>query len=245
FFKRYDEFRTVSEHVLRRTSTGEAPWHIVEASDPRWRGVAVGRIVLDALRDRLAAIRKEERPQHNPHMPVPEPVNVLSQLDRTLRLSDKAYERQVENIQGKLNRSVRKLGGAGHSAILVFEGPDAAGKGGAIRRLIACLDARHYQVTSVAAPTDEERAHPYLWRFWRNLPRRGRVTIYDRSWYGRVLVERLEGFATPEGGGRAYAEINGFEEQLVEYGIVGAKFWLAGAPEEQLRPFKERQVHPY
>ncbi len=90
--------------------------------------------------------------------------------------------------------------------------PDAAGKGGAIRRLIGCLDARHYQVTSVAAPTDEERAHPYLWRFWRNLPRLGRVTIYDRSWYGRVLVERLEGFATAEEWGRAYAEINAFTE---------------------------------
>src|SRR5262249_60214865 len=108
-------------------------------------------------------------------MPVPEPVNVLSQLDRTLRLSDKAYERQVENIQGKLNRSVRKLGGAGHSAILVFEGPDAAGKGGAIRRLIACLDPRDSPVTSVAAPPDEGRAHPYLGRFRRDLPRRRRA----------------------------------------------------------------------
>lgn len=245
FFKRYDEFRAVSERVLRRTSTGEAPWHIIEAADPRWRGATVGRILLDTLRTRLAAARKQERPPARPRLPVPDAVNVLSQLDHTLRLSDKAYDRHVENLQGKLNRMVRKLGDAGRSAILVFEGPDAAGKGGAIRRLIGCLDARHYQVTSVAAPTDEERAHPYLWRFWRNLPRLGRVTIYDRSWYGRVLVERLEGFATAEEWGRAYAEINAFEEQLVEFGIVVAKFWLAVSPKEQLRRFKDRELTPY
>src|SRR2546421_328949 len=88
--------------------------------------------------------------------------------------------------------------------LLVFEGPDAAGKGGAIRRLTAALDARDYRVIAVAAPTDEEKAHPYLWRFWRHLPRVGRVTIYDRSWYGRVLVERVEGLATPEEWQRAY-----------------------------------------
>src|SRR5207248_8899587 len=129
--------------------------------------------------------------------------------------------------------------------ILVFEGPDAAGKGGAIRRLTAALDARDYQVISVAAPTDEERAHPYLWRFWRHLPGVGRVTIYDRSWYGRVLVERVEGFATPEEWQRAYAEINAFEEQLTEFGTIVLKFWLAVSPDEQLRRFQAREEVPY
>jgi polyphosphate kinase 2 (PPK2 family) len=129
--------------------------------------------------------------------------------------------------------------------ILVFEGADAAGKGGAIRRLTAALDARDYQVISVAAPTDEERAHPYLWRFWRHLPGTGKVTIYDRSWYGRVLVERVEGFATPEEWQRAYAEINAFEEQLTEFGTIVLKFWLTVSPEEQLRRFRDREETPY
>jgi polyphosphate kinase 2 (PPK2 family) len=100
-------------------------------------------------------------------------------------------------------------------------------------------------MTSVAAPTDEERAHPYLWRFWRDLPRHGHITIYDRSWYGRVLVERIEGFCAPEDWRRAYSEINGFEEQLAEFGTILLKFWLAISPEEQLRRFKDRQGTPY
>ena len=121
--------------------------------------------------------------------------------------------------------------------ILVFEGWDAAGKGGAIRRLTAAIDARAYQVIPIAAPTDEERAQHYLWRFWRHLARRGRVTIFDRSWYGRVLVERVEGFASEQEWMRAYAEINQFESQLVAHGIVLLKYWIHITNEEQLRVF--------
>jgi polyphosphate kinase 2 (PPK2 family) len=127
----------------------------------------------------------------------------------------------------------------------VFEGWDAAGKGGAIRRVTASLDARTSRVVPIAAPTDEERAQHYLWRFWRHLPRKGLVTIFDRSWYGRVLVERVEGFAAPAEWQRAYREINAFEEQLVEHGIVVVKYWLHVSPEEQLRRFKDREKSPF
>jgi polyphosphate kinase 2 (PPK2 family) len=127
----------------------------------------------------------------------------------------------------------------------VFEGWDAAGKGGAIRRLTPALDARDYEVISVAAPTDEENAHHYLWRFWRFLPRDGRFLIFDRSWYGRVLVERIEGFATNEEWLRAYEEINDFERQLIEHGSVLVKFWINVTPEEQERRFREREETPY
>ena len=129
--------------------------------------------------------------------------------------------------------------------LLVFEGPDAAGKGGAIRRITSAVDARLYRVQTVAAPTDEERARPYLWRFWRALPRLGRITIYDRSWYGRVLVERIEGFCAPQDWQRAYNEINAFEEQLTEFGTIVVKFWLAISPREQLGRFKSREITPY
>ena len=130
----------------------------------------------------------------------------------------------ARKLQGRLNLLQRKAQAKGISTILVFEGWDAAGKGGAIRRITGALDARSYQVIPIAAPTDEERAQHYLWRFWRHLSRAGRLTIFDRSWYGRVLVERVEGFATEEEWKRAYSEINEFEEQLVEHGIVLVKY---------------------
>ncbi len=129
--------------------------------------------------------------------------------------------------------------------MLAFEGPDAAGKGGAIRRVAGAIDARFFRIVPVAAPTDEERAHPYLWRFWRHLPRRGHVTIFDRSWYGRVLVERVEGFAEQDDWLRAYNEINDFEEDLVGDGVILVKFWLAISQREQLRRFRERQTTGY
>jgi polyphosphate kinase 2 (PPK2 family) len=160
-------------------------------------------------------------------------------------LKEKEYERRLEEAQGRIGNLTRRLRKEGRSLTLVFEGADAAGKGGAIRRLTQAMDARLYRVISTAAPTDEERAHPYLWRFWREVPRAGRVTVYDRSWYGRVLVERLEGFCAPEAWKRAYAEIDDFEEQLVEAGTILRKFWLAITPEEQLRRFKDREVTPY
>jgi polyphosphate kinase 2 (PPK2 family) len=130
----------------------------------------------------------------------------------------------------------------GITVVAMFEGNDAAGKGGAIRRITSALDARFYDVIPIAAPTEEERAQPYLWRFWRHIPRRARVTIFDRSWYGRVLVERVEGFCSPADWMRAYSEINDFEAQLVRHNIVVVKFWLTISKDEQLRRFKEREV---
>jgi polyphosphate kinase 2 (PPK2 family) len=127
------------------------------------------------------------------------------------------------------------------SLVCAFEGADAAGKGGAIRRMAAALDARQYQVTPVAAPTDEEKAQPHLWRFWRKLPRHGHVAIFDRSWYGRVLVERVEGFCSEADWLRGYSEINDFEHELIEAGVIVVKFWLQISQAEQLKRFKERE----
>jgi len=246
FFRKYDDFRSVSEHALRKTGTAWSPWHIVAAEDERYRTLTVTRTILAALTERLAAW-KENAGKKIPAAPLPRPArpNVISRLDLKLALTDKVYERRLEKLQGDLNRLTRRLYDRRRSMILVFEGPDAAGKGGTIRRLTSCIDARLYEVISVAAPTDEERAHPYLWRFWRHLPRLGRVTIYDRSWYGRVLVERIEGFCQASDWQRAYAEINAFEEQLTTFGIVVLKFWLAIGADEQLRRFKDRETTPY
>jgi len=171
----------------------------------------------------------------------PGSVTILSHLDMTQSVPKKVFDEALEKEQGRLNLLQRRAKEKGVSTILVFEGQDAAGKGGAIRRVTAALDARAYQVIPIAAPTDEERAHHYLWRFWRHLSRAGRLTIFDRSWYGRVLVERVEGFALREEWMRAYSEINEFEEQLVAHGTVLVKCWVHITFEEQLRRFKERE----
>ncbi len=244
-FKIYDRFRKVSENALRETSTGYAPWIVVEGTDPNYRYLTVGRTVLDALRKRLAGTK----PAVTRSAALPEPAldkrNLLSNLDYEKRLTHKEYSRKLEKYQGELNLLTRHKKFRAKSIVIVFEGADAAGKGGGIRRITGALDARHYQVTPVAAPTEEERAQPYLWRFWRSLPRKGRVTIFDRSWYGRVLVERVERFCSEEDWMRAYHEINDFEEQMVEAGGIVTKFWLTITREEQLRRFRERAKTPH
>src|SRR5574341_1191531 len=242
--KKYGEIRHFAEQALRKTGIADAPWHIVEAFDSRYRHLTVTKTLCQAMQERLAR-SGPMAPKTIRKLPVPKPKNVLSQLDLQLRLTDKAYDKRLPKAHSRLNLLTRQLAKSARSMILVFEGPDAAGKGGTIRHITPAMDARMYQVITIAAPTDEERAHPYLWRFWRDLPRRGHITIYDRSWYGRVLVERLEGFAATRDWQRAYEEINAFEEQLTDFGVIILKFWLAISPAEQLRRFKERHITPY
>lgn len=250
-FERYDEFAKVSERVLRETSTGDAPWIVIEGADPNYRSLTAGRALLAAMRGRLEqakdAAAEASRRKKNGNAPADAPAflavetsGILANLPFKERLSKAKYETRIVKLQRRLNRLSRSAMKK-RSVVVVFEGMDAAGKGGAIRRVTQALDARIYDVVPIAAPTDEERARPYLWRFWRHLPAFGRFTVYDRSWYGRVLVERVEGFATPSAWTRAYAEINEFEEQLVEHGTVVVKVWLAVTKDEQLRRFKERE----
>ncbi|HXP95512.1 MAG TPA: polyphosphate kinase [Telmatospirillum sp.] len=173
------------------------------------------------------------------------PRTVLDALDMTLCVGKEDYGLALKQARAELAVLCRQAKERKLSTLLVFEGVDAAGKGGSIRRLTAGLDARDYRVIPIAAPTDEERAHHYLWRFWRHLPRAGRVTVFDRSWYGRILVERVEGFALTDEWMRAYAEINEFEEQLAQHGTVLAKFWIQISKDEQYRRFKERETIAY
>ena len=239
-FKRYDRFRDVSEDAVRETSTGAAPWYVIDGSDAAYRSLTAGRILLDALRHRL----KGERPAlHSPAPPSPPPLDgrsLLNALDYTATLPRKKYEKRLADLQAKLAMLTRGKALRERSLVLVFEGMDAGGKGSTIRRITAALDSRFYRVIPVAAPNEEERAQPYLWRFWRNVPRHGHTAIFDRSWYGRLLVERVEGFASEADWMRAYEEINDFETQLAEAGAVVCKFWLAITPEEQLKRFKAR-----
>jgi polyphosphate:AMP phosphotransferase len=245
--RHYGRFRRVSERAVGDTSAAEAPWTVVEATDERYRDLTVARALLDAMSRRLAA-RKTKAAVRAAAAPAP-PIDsrdVIGALDLGRKLSEHAYDERLPALQGRLNslsRDKRFL--RDHACVLVFEGNDAAGKGGAIRRVTAALDARRYDVVPIAAPTQEERAQPYLWRFWRHVPRRGHFTIFDRSWYGRVLVERVEGFAPEADWMRAYREIVDFEESLVRSGVLVVKLWLAISKEEQLARFRAREKTPF
>lgn len=248
YFERYDDFRPVDEDMLRLTNTGYAPWSIVEAANDEYRNMTVATSVLQALEEAAdqAEARARARTSHRPvALPRPKRANVLRNLDLSLRLTRKEYEERLERAQADVARLTRKLAKRKRSLLALFEGPDAAGKGGAIRRLTGGMSPYLYRVIGVAAPTDEEQAHPYLWRFWRSVPRHGQAAVYDRSWYGRVLVERLEGLARRDEWMRAYDEINEFEEQLTDGGVIVMKFWIAISAEEQLRRFKDRELTPF
>lgn len=242
-FELYEKFRRISERVLRETSTGVAPWHVIDGSDHRYRALTAATAVLDAMRGRLAA--PEEPAPAVPAAPFVRPIDgldVIGALDLSRSIDEDTYEKELDEASRELSLITRDPKFEKTGVVLVFEGADAAGKGGAIRRVTGALDARTYRVVPIAAPTEEERAQPYLWRFWRNVPRRGKFAIFDRSWYGRVLVERVEGFCTEAAYMRAYGEINDFEEQLVAHGVVVHKFWLQISKEEQLRRFEEREA---
>jgi AMP-polyphosphate phosphotransferase len=172
---------------------------------------------------------------------------MLESLDLAQQLSKAEYERELLRHQVQLRELAWQLYQRKRSLVAVFEGRDAAGKGGSIRRLTEKLDPRGYEVFPIAAPEGEDQTHHYLWRFWRRLlpPEEKQILIFDRSWYGRVLVERVEGFAAEDAWKRAYREINDFERQLVDNGAMVVKFWLQISPEEQLRRFEKRQNTAY
>jgi polyphosphate kinase 2 (PPK2 family) len=170
---------------------------------------------------------------------------MLEKLDMSKKLSKTEYSEQIESAQSRLRKLEYRIYKQRIALLCVFEGSDAAGKGGTIKRLTEMLDPRGFTVSSFAAPQGEEKTHHYLWRFWRHLPCTGHLAIFDRSYYGRVLVERVEHFASPPEWQRAYQEINEFESHQASFGMVICKFWLHVTPEEQLRRFRRRELDPF
>jgi len=254
FGKEYQRFEEVADRMVRSTDIGRAPWHIIEATDRRYRDATTGRILLSGIQDALARAPQDrlnnEAPSPNsddsflPNAPEAR-ISLLDRVDLDQTIARPEYRSRLEDLQNELNKLAWHAYTQKLSTVLVFEGVDAAGKGGAIRRVSQAFDSRLREVASIAAPTDEEKAHHYLWRFWRHIPRGGRMTIFDRSWYGRVLVERVEGFTSHANWTRAYLEINDFEEQLTRAGVVVQKFWLQISNEEQLARFQAREDTPY
>jgi polyphosphate:AMP phosphotransferase len=228
------------------TSTGHAPWAVVPADNMRYRDAAVADLLLQTLKRATEADIKApqiEKTAVVPDVALSRP-SIVSALDLSQRAEPANYGKELQKLQRRLTELTTSKSFHERGLVLAFEGADAAGKGGAIRRVREALDPRKFRVYGISSPTDEERARPYLWRFWRNIPRRGHIAIFDRSWYGRVLVERVEGYCTEDDWLRAYQEINDFERQLVEANYSVLKFWLAISPEEQLARFEDRRARP-
>ncbi len=242
YHRSYDDFVPTAEQFLQRTSTGDAPWFVIPGADEHYRNLLFGKTLLASMQERLAQGAPPVPVDRTPAFPEPvDAVNVINTIDLKKKLSKAKFEKELEHWQGRLALLSRHKRFKKTSVVLVFEGADAAGKGGAIRRITGALDARVYQGIPVAAPTEEERAQPYLWRFWRHMPGRGRFVMFDRSWYGRLLVERVEGFCSESDWMRGYSEIVDFEQQMVDHGYIILKFWLQISQKEQLRRFKERE----
>ena len=246
----YGKFVEFSERALRITDSAEAPWILIEAENRRYRELRAARALIRGVE--VAVSRGREKSTEGSvedacgvELDECEGISVLDSIDLKAHVVPEKYRRQLLRHQAEFSRLVWKASERKVSSVIVFEGWDAAGKGSGIRRVTQALDPRLYSLYQIAAPTDEERAHHYLWRFWRRLGRAGQVNIFDRSWYGRVLVERVEKLTPVWRWRRAFSEINDFEEQLMEHGILLIKFWIHISKREQLNRFRERQKIPY
>ena len=244
---RYDRYRVAADEMLERTSTAWAPWTVVPSTDKRFRRVHVFETLAQAMEKALEA-KRVPKAAPAPRRP-PSPVRrsdrtVLDSVDLKVRLTPARYEKERAQWQKRLRELEFACYTARLPVIAAFEGWDAAGKGGAIRRLVGSLDPRGYTVIPIAAPKGDEATHHYLWRFWKKLPKAGHIAVFDRTWYGRVLVERVEGFCKEADWRRAFHEINEFERSLTNAGAVLVKYWLHISPESQLERFRAREKDP-
>ncbi len=246
--RHYGRYLKLFDDMIDRTNPVTAPWTLVEATDRRYAMKKVFTRVIEAWEQ---AIAQREQPasttfpgiRTSPDIPL-EPSPRLAEIDLSPTLEEGPYRKELERCQKRLEELHGLLYRKRIPMILAYEGWDAAGKGGNIKRLARALDARGYQVVPISAPTPPEKNRHYLWRFWQVLPRDGHIAIFDRTWYGRVMVEHIEGFCTEEQWARAYDEINRFEGVLSRWGAIILKFWLQIDQDEQLRRFQDRQNTP-
>lgn len=264
--RQFDEYKVMNEEMLQQTDTDFAPWTIIEAMDKEYAAVKVMSVVIDRLEKQVNQVReaaeakkadREAASQENiPQESMDEGIRVqensknifrssiLNSVDLSLAYTKEEYKEKLSKLQSRLMILHSELYRRRIPVILGFEGWDAGGKGGAIKRLTECMDPRGYAVHPTASPNDIEKSHHYLWRFWQAMPKDGHVAVFDRTWYGRVMVERIEGFCTAEEWKRAYREINDMEAQFAHSGAIVLKFWLQIDRDEQERRFQERMNTP-
>jgi polyphosphate:AMP phosphotransferase len=246
--KQYELYTNAIEEMLAKTDTDFAPWTIVEAHDRRFATIKIFQKTIDAIQEKIDQVSAKmpfvkSSPRSYDQLDILSS-SVLDKVDLSTNLSREEYENSLKNCQIRIHELEHEVYLHRLPVIIIYEGWDAAGKGGNIKRLVSGMDPRGYQVIPIAAPNDIEKAHHYLWRFWTSIPKAGHIAIFDRSWYGRVMVERIEGFCSEEEWKRAYREINEFEEQLVNFGTVLIKFWIHIDSEEQLKRFEDRKSNP-
>lgn len=254
--KKFDKYQMMNEEMLQKTDTDYAPWHIVEATDRRFAAVKIYTIVINALVERIQEVKEAKERDKSfvtvyTHDDLEKMVDdtdlqmsTLAKVNLTHAYTKEAYKKKLSVLQDKMQLLHNEIYRRRIPVVLGFEGWDAGGKGGAIKRLTEKMDPRGYVVNPTASPNDIERAHHYLWRFWRAMPKDGHVAIFDRTWYGRVMVERIEGFCTKKEWQRAYKEINEMERDLVDNGAIVIKFWMQIDKDEQERRFDARQQDP-
>ena len=242
--KHYEEYARMADEMLTRTDTEYAPWTIIEAHDERYAAVKILTTVVEAFEERYEKEQITQPRQIDGKFGQNDlKESVLKKVDLSKKLDRETYEKKLDELQKKLTLLHSEIYAKRIPVVLAFEGWDAGGKGGAIKRLTRALDPRGYTVNPTSSPNDIERAH-YLWRFWTKMPKDGHIAIFDRTWYGRVMVERIEGFCTTQEWQRAFKEMNQMEQQLVNHGAIVIKFWMHIDKEEQERRFKERQENP-
>lgn len=250
--KKFEKYQEMNEEMLTRTDTEYAPWNVVEAVDRRFATAKIYAVVTQILTEKVEEARRKADSRRGTDASEAVDIkkdthfreSILGKADLSLTYSKEEYKERLEVLEKKMEKLHGELYRRRIPVVLGFEGWDAGGKGGAIKRLTEKMDPRGYVVHPTASPNDIEKAHHYLWRFWADMPKAGHVTIFDRTWYGRVMVERIEGFCTTQDWQRAYKEINQMEQQLVNHGAVVLKFWLHIDKEEQARRFQDRQDNP-
>lgn len=237
--KKYDEYYELCDRMIDKTNTVRAPWYVLDTTDYDTAVESMMRQLVNRLERELNRDKyiTEERLTENMEKP-------LNSVDLSKTLTREEYKAKVKILQKRIQSLHNEIYEKKIPVIFAFEGWDAGGKGGAIKRLTEYMDPRGYIVHPVASPTKEEKSHHYLWRFWKNIPKDGHIAIFDRTWYGRVMVERLEGFCSENDWKRAYREINQFEKTMTDHGAVVVKFWLQIDKDEQLNRFSARQENP-
>lgn len=246
--EKFKEYEAINEEMLVETDTDYAPWDLIEAVDRRYATVKIYSIVIQKLEKKIREVRekKDETDQKESVSNMEEGYgeSILEKADLTLSYTKAEYKKRLKKLQKKIEKLHNELYRRRIPVVLGFEGWDAGGKGGAIKRLTEHMDPRGYVVHPTASPNDTEKAHHYLWRFWTDMPKAGHVTIFDRTWYGRVMVERIEGFCSEQEWKRAYGEINDMEQDLTEAGAIVIKFWMQIDKDEQEKRFRAREENP-
>lgn len=251
--EQFDTYKKMNDEMLENTDTAYAPWTLIESMDREFATVKIYTAVINALNLALENQKTKSATilSANTDDFLASSSNdgilrtsSLQKVDLSLSYTKEEYKQKLSDLQNRICMLHGELYRRRIPVVLGFEGWDAGGKGGAIKRLTETMDPRGYQVHPTASPNDIEKVHHYLWRFWKNMPKDGHIAIFDRTWYGRVMVERIEGFCSTAEWQRAYQEINDMENQLYQHGTIILKFWMQIDKDEQERRFKERMENP-